>query len=123
MYKITAVLLILFLSIGKLSAQVVGGLALKDPTQPPAAPQSGQIKPEIMQEKPKPIHVQMISYQQNGTSFVVINGNRFIEGDVFDEAIIQKIEKNKVILSNPERKPLMLEYARLSVKKNEEGAP
>ncbi|MEY3182526.1 MAG: hypothetical protein RLZ35_511 [Pseudomonadota bacterium] len=71
-------------------------------------------------DKPKMMSfdVQMISYQPQGRSFAVINGKRFIEGDVFDETTIQKIEKNKIILSNPDKKPLTLEYETLAIKKS-----
>lgn len=74
-------------------------------------------------QKIKSFNVQIISYNQNGGSFVVINGKRLREGDNFDETTIKKIEKNKVILSNPERKPLVLEYANLSIKKDGGSTP
>jgi hypothetical protein len=93
---------------------------LIDPTEPVdiGAP-SKKSGNKLEKTKIRSLNVQIISYQSNGGSFVVINGKRFMEGDAFDESTIKKIEKNKVILSNPARKPLVLEYANLSIKKSE----
>lgn len=96
-------------------------IVLIDPTKPVEI--SGPNKQFQSKPKIKFLNVQIISYKPDGGSFVVINGKRFMEGDVFEKTTIKKIEKNKVILSNPERKPLVLEYANLSIKAGEGSQP
>jgi hypothetical protein len=97
---------------------------LVDPTQPIEISTNGKKSGKKSEKyRIKSLNVQIISYNQNGGSFVVINGKRFMEGDAFDETTIKKIEQNKVILSNPTRKPLVLEYANLSIKKNGGNEP
>jgi len=96
--------------------------SLNDPTKPIESIQYKKTESKTG-VKIKILDVQIISYKPNGGSFVVINGKRFIEGDAFDETTIKKIERNKVILSNPDRKPLVLEYANLSIKKGEGSKP
>ena len=96
---------------------------ISDPTQPVQFKTKDKKLGTLEKKKISSFDVQIISYQPNGGSFVVINGKRFVEGDAIDETTIKKIEKDRVVLSNPERKPLLLEYASLSVKKNGGNKP
>jgi hypothetical protein len=105
-----------------LDIQTSAAPTLNDPTKPVESIKYQKTESKIV-AKIKMLDVQIISYKPNGGSFVVINGKRFIEGDAFDETTIKKIEKNKVVLSNPDRKPLVLEYANLSIKKGEGTKP
>jgi len=92
---------------------------LSDPTKPYAPPE----KPGLYVKAPKreqAIHLEMIFYE-TGHSFVIMNGKIYREGDLFNQQRITHIRKDRVILQNDERNPILFRWANISIKHRTEG--